>query len=508
MSILTVWIMVNSVFVGLIGFDGIGNAKAGYTQHNPIRINNNTEFASLAGLEGWAGDGSPGNPYIIEGYDINGSGYGYCIYIGNTTVYFKVRNSYLHEASGVAIWPYFPNAGLTLYNVQNGIISNNTASLNSYYGISLDYSSSNTIENNTASNNDIGINLGYLSSNNTIVNNTVSSNFYGIYLYSSSSNTIANNTADSNSGMGIYLLHSSSNAIANNTAVSNSECGIRLYDSSNHTIANNTASNNLYGIYLYTSSNNLIYHNSILNNTNQAYDDSNNGNQWDNGYPSGGNFWSDYIGYDSFKGPNQDIPGNDGIGDTNYSIDNDSVDNYPLMQPYKPLKNYLTLREGWNLISLPFIQKEQNLTRVLGAIDGWYDAVQWYDITEINDHWKHYKVGKPFGNDLYELNESMGFWIHVTQHGNTIFVYNGTQPTINQTINLIPGWNLVGYPSISTKNRTNALNNIDFGSDVDAIWIYNTTTQTWKEITASDNLEVGRGYWIHSKVTKTWIVPL
>jgi hypothetical protein len=224
----------------------------------------------------------------------------------------------------------------------------------------------------------------------------------------------------------------------------------------------------------------------------------------------GGNYWSDYNGSDDYKGPNQDQPGSDGIGDTNYSIDSDSVDNYPHMEPYsyKPLENYTILKQGWNLISIPNIQDNQDITKVLEMMDGYYDAVQWYNNSDKNDSWKHYKVGKPFGNDLNRLNESMGFWIHITNPGDTIFVYNGTQPIVNQTISLIPGWNLVGYPSKSNKNRTNALNNIDFGSDVDAIWTYNATTQTWKEITASDNFEVGKGYWIHSKVTKTWIVPL
>ncbi len=141
-------------------------------------------------------------------------------------------------------------------------------------------------------------------------------------------------------------------------------------------------------------------------------------------------------------------------------------------------------------------------------IDGWYDAVQWYNISDLNDPWKHHKVGKPYGNDLFELNETMSFWIHITQPGDTIFIYNGTQPTSNQSISLHPGWNMVGYPSNTNYNRTEGLNNLIFGSEVDAIWTYNATTQTWKEITASDYFEVGRGYWIHSKVTKTWIVPL
>lgn len=47
---------------------------------------------------------------------------------------------------------------------------------------------------------------------------------------------------------------------------------------------------------------------------------------WDNGYPSGGNYWSSYDGVDMFKGPYQNETGSDGIGDTSYILDR-----YPLM---------------------------------------------------------------------------------------------------------------------------------------------------------------------------------
>ena len=102
----------------------------------------------------------------------------------------------------------------------------------------------------------------------------------------------------------------------------------------------------------------------------------------------------------------------------------------------------------------------------------------------------------------------MGFWIHITKPGGVIFEYTGIQPTQNQNIDLHVGWNLVGFPSTRNLDRKTALNNIIFGSDVDMIQAFDSATKTWEEIGLLDNFEIGRGYWVHSKVEKTWEVPL
>jgi PGF-CTERM protein len=99
------------------------------------------------------------------------------------------------------------------------------------------------------------------------------------------------------------------------------------------TISNNTISNNHYGIYMRAAADgNKIYHNNIMDNTIQACDDGYR-NSWDDGYPSGGNYWSDYVGADDLNGPDQDQAGSDGIGDTPYIIDEDEdiKDDYPFM---------------------------------------------------------------------------------------------------------------------------------------------------------------------------------
>jgi hypothetical protein len=82
------------------------------------------------------------------------------------------------------------------------------------------------------------------------------------------------------------------------------------------------------------SSNNKVYHNNFIDNKQQVFVSSDSlDNVWDDGYPSGGNYWSDYTGADVMHGPNQDQHGSDGIGDTPYVIDANNQDNYPWMNP-------------------------------------------------------------------------------------------------------------------------------------------------------------------------------
>ena len=134
---------------------------------------------------------------------------------------------------------------------------------------------------------------------------------------------------------GIWLDGSSNNTISGNNITANIYQGIRLvYGSSSNTISENNITNNDYGIWLYWASNyNIIRHNNFVDNAGQVYLYLSSNNLWDDGYPSGGNYWSDHVTVDDCCGINQDEFGSDGIVDEPYLIDGYNRDNCPLMAP-------------------------------------------------------------------------------------------------------------------------------------------------------------------------------
>jgi hypothetical protein len=85
-----------------------------------------------------------------------------------------------------------------------------------------------------------------------------------------------------------------------------------------NTVMGNSISNSW--IALNVGAGNTVYLNSFINNTHQIIARGN--NNWDNGYLTLGNYWSDYKGTDK---------NNDGIGDTPYVIDAYNTDRYPIM---------------------------------------------------------------------------------------------------------------------------------------------------------------------------------
>jgi len=186
-----------------------------------------------------------------------------------------------------------------------------------------------TIQNSGSDYYDSGIYLG--GAHSTIKDNTITNNRQGIHS-DGSEQVISGNIVKENANEGIQLYYTSGrNTVSNNVIFSNGWMGITMRGSSTlNNITGNTIAINGGGI-LVEPGLNIIHHNNFINNARQVWTFSGS-NTWDDGYPSGGNYWSDYSGVDDKSGSNQDQLGlPDGIGDTPYVIDANNRDRYPLM---------------------------------------------------------------------------------------------------------------------------------------------------------------------------------
>jgi len=250
------------------------------------------------GVYGWGGDPN----YYIHSIDVSNLVNGKPVYylksqkdlVINPTTYPQVGYLALIDSTNITV------EGITLTNNSQGLL--------------LAQTSNSTIMDNNIKSNDNGIRLDQ-SFNNTLFRNNITNNNYGI-IGEYTNNTISQNKIADNSRIGIWGGVSnifSENDIANNGWVTG-------------------MMGDWAGVVFYWSSGNTFCHNNFINNRIQVISEGS-ANVWDDGYPSGGNYWSDYNGIDLYGGSYQNETGSDGIGDTGYVIDGNNADHYPLMAP-------------------------------------------------------------------------------------------------------------------------------------------------------------------------------
>jgi len=334
----------------------------------------------------WLGDSSNNS---IHGNKITSNGVGIRLdWSSNNRIY---GNNITNNEVGIWYWASSNNSiyGNEIEDNVSGIVlkgyPGNLSSLNTIYGnnitnngsngIWLDMSSSNSISgNNITANNGHSIYISS-SSNNNITENIITNNtwgvgvanatfnaFYdnyiadamnsGVFLIGSYNNTLFGNKI-TNSLRGIQLQWSFNNTIQRNKITDNTQHGVIIqWNSHNNSLFENNIENHEYGVWFSESSNNKIYHNNLINNDLQV-DSYASANVWDDGYPSGGNFWSDHVTVDNYSGINQDELGSDRIVDEPYIIDDDNRDNYPLVESWSPLPKTIgelksEIEKGWS----------------------------------------------------------------------------------------------------------------------------------------------------------------
>jgi len=224
--------------------------------------------------------------------------------------------------------------------------------------------------------------------NVNVTNNLIMQNGYGIKLDWAHNIIIARNNIINNDD-GVHILNYSSNNSIVGNILTNNGVGIEFHKSSNNTLSgNNIKNNDFYGVWLDSSSYNKLYHNNFIDNTQQVYSYAST-NVWDYGYPSGGNYWSDYTGADLYSGPNQNVTGSDGIGDTPYVTDENNTDNLPLMSPFEYWSNPISgdinkdMKVNWKdllMLARAYGAEKGELSYLLGADLNDDDEIDWKDL--------------------------------------------------------------------------------------------------------------------------------
>jgi len=248
---------------------------------------------------------------------------------------YALRSPYnsIHRNSVANNW-----RGIKLEDSPNNHISGNNVTDNTYGGVDLILTSFTTIHENNIAKNNQGVVLGKNCSGNIIVNNDFALNGEGFTLFTGSYSNfvIANNITRNYSGG--ECLYSNNNTISRNNIANNEAFGIGLGRSEYNIIEANNITSSSWGILLFEAFNNTLFHNNFANNTKGVFDISwehpavSSMNTWDNGYPSGGNHWSDY----ESRYPDAEELDGSGIWNMPYIIDERNQDNYPLMEPWSP----------------------------------------------------------------------------------------------------------------------------------------------------------------------------
>ncbi len=168
-----------------------------------------------------------------------------------------------------------------------------------------------------------------------------------------------------------------------------------------------------------------------------------------------------------------------------------------------------TISRGWNLVSFPCLADNTSADHVLSSINSNYTSIFSYDEEDAIDPWKSYNPNIPSWvvNDLEDIGEKKGYWIYMKNE--STYRLNGTLTSPN-TLTLTEGWNLMGYPSSSLKDITDALSTISGSYTV--IWFYNSTNDQYYYYNVTeangtfDKMIPYYGYWINMSNNDTLFI--
>ncbi len=176
-----------------------------------------------------------------------------------------------------------------------------------------------------------GPGVAVVSSDNVrLLSNTIRHHVTGIFL-AASSNVTTNLNVISEDARGLWFQDSRDLMAWGNVLVQDAT-GAEVDRVTNGTFGANEFLGLPIGANASDSSQLKFYANAFVQTALSAHDTNGTVDAWDDGYPTGGNFWPNYTGVDHCSGPLQNnCTAADGFGDTPYKFAVNATDHYPLM---------------------------------------------------------------------------------------------------------------------------------------------------------------------------------
>jgi hypothetical protein len=151
---------------------------------------------------------------------------------------------------------------------------------------------------------------------------------------------------------------------------------------------------------------------------------------------------------------------------------------------------------GWNLFSLPALPKDTSISYILEPIQGKYSAV-W---AKLGANWK--SSSQPF-SPLTDLALDQSYYIYITDANAVDLAIEGNLQD-STTINLVTGWNLVGYPRPTSDSISNVLSGVTY----DVVWTklgasWKSSVQPFSPLV---NFVPGGGYFVYTGTPGSYII--
>jgi hypothetical protein len=168
----------------------------------------------------------------------------------------------------------------------------------------------------------------------------------------------------------------------------------------------------------------------------------------------------------------------------------------------------LNLNEGWNLISIPLINNSFTAESFASAI-GNSNVKYILKRNSTMGIYQGYIVGFGGNRDNFDIRPDIGYFVYSVNQ--TTFSISGGLPK-NRSINLVEGWNLIGWTSLNTSTATKAFVE-PLGDKVRYVTKRNNVTGEYQTYVAGFSgiqgdfaVEPGHGYFVYVTSNCTLVI--